>query len=262
MEKPKRETASPAPIAAEVLVAEDNPVNQELAQVYLEEMGCAVTIAADGRQAVDALARRAFDIVFMDCHMPVLDGFAATGLIRDAERQAGARRVPIVALTADALEGDRDRCLQAGMDDYLTKPFTEVQLADTLRRWVKRDTHVSAGALDPAVIKSLSARPGLWQRVAGTYLTHAPAMLEKLRTAVAEGSAAATHFAAHSFKSASANIGAAELAELCRQLETAARANDLSGAADLLARIETEYAGVRASIEEMLAPVSDRNAAS
>jgi PAS domain S-box-containing protein len=130
--------ASPAcadgPIAARVLLAEDNPVNQEVAVAMLEQLGCSVVRAANGRAAVThALAER-FDLVLMDCQMPEMDGFDATRMLR-ASGGLGAQ-VPIVALTANALAGDRDRCLDAGMDDYLSKPFSFEQLGAALRRWV------------------------------------------------------------------------------------------------------------------------------
>jgi two-component system, sensor histidine kinase and response regulator len=125
--------------AVRVLLVEDNAVNQKIAIAMLERLGCAVDAATDGRQALDAQARAAYDLIFMDCQMPVMDGFAATLAIRERETQFCAdgersRRVPIVAMTG--LEGDQERCLAHGMDDYLAKPFRQQQLQLMLERWV------------------------------------------------------------------------------------------------------------------------------
>ena len=123
---------------ARVLLAEDNVVNQVVAVAMLKGFGCEVEVAKDGHEAVSALERRCFDVVLMDCHMPEMDGFAATRAIRDREQARGAGHVPIIALTANAMEGDRDRCLAAGMDDYLSKPFKHSQLWSAVARWDTR----------------------------------------------------------------------------------------------------------------------------
>jgi signal transduction histidine kinase/ActR/RegA family two-component response regulator len=123
-----------------VLLAEDNPVNQAVALHMLENLGCQVELAGSGREAVAATRETAFDLILMDCQMPEVDGYEATALIRERERivSGGGISTPIVALTAHAMQGDRDRCLAAGMDDYLAKPFTQEQLLEVLRRWLKR----------------------------------------------------------------------------------------------------------------------------
>jgi signal transduction histidine kinase/ActR/RegA family two-component response regulator len=130
---PSREVAPLPP--ARILLAEDDAVNQMVVTAMLEKLGCVVDIVADGDAACRAVASRRYDLVFMDCHMPVLDGFEATRRIRQ-EAGVGAPRTPIVALTADALAGDRERCLDSGMDDYMTKPVSAAQLAAAVRRWV------------------------------------------------------------------------------------------------------------------------------
>lgn len=120
-----------------VLLVEDNPVNQEVGKLLLQSLGCAVDVADNGRLAVEAVFKNDFDLVFMDCQMPELDGYEATKLIRQKEEAdgGGRRRVTIVALTAHAMEGDREHCLEAGMDDYLPKPFNPAQLSEILKRW-------------------------------------------------------------------------------------------------------------------------------
>jgi CheY-like chemotaxis protein len=123
-----------------VLVAEDNPINRLVAVALLQNLGCAVETAENGRQALEAVERDHFDLVLMDVHMPELDGFAATAAIREQEEAEGqARHTPIVALTADALAGDAEKSLVAGMDDHLTKPVTRERLAAVLERWVRSD---------------------------------------------------------------------------------------------------------------------------
>jgi len=123
-----------------VLLVEDNPVNREVALSMLENLGCRVEMAADGLEAVEAASGTRFDLILMDCQMPRMDGYQATELIRQNERIPcrEAVRTPIVALTAHAMQGDRQQCLLAGMDDYLTKPFTQGQLSELLERWLKR----------------------------------------------------------------------------------------------------------------------------
>ena len=122
-----------------VLLVEDNPDNQDVSRTMLEKLGCLVTSAENGLLALDALERDRFDLVLMDCRMPEMDGYQATGLIRERERaggsQPGSAHIPIIAVTALALEGDRERCLDAGMDDYLSKPVTMNKLRAALARW-------------------------------------------------------------------------------------------------------------------------------
>jgi CheY-like chemotaxis protein len=121
---------------ARVLVAEDNPVNQEVAVAMLESLGCRVKVTSDGGAALAALERESYDLVLMDCQMPVLDGFAATAAWRQREKAADGRRVPIIALTANVIKGVQEQCREVGMDDYLSKPFEQAQLIATLNRWL------------------------------------------------------------------------------------------------------------------------------
>ena len=119
-----------------VLLAEDNPVNQLVARALLERAGCSVEVANDGKEALAMFAESTFDVIFMDCQMPVLDGYAATAAIR--RREGDARRTPVIAMTANAMPGDRERCLAAGMDDYLAKPIDDALLRATLELWLRR----------------------------------------------------------------------------------------------------------------------------
>jgi len=137
--------APPPPIemgdlAAHVLLAEDDSVNQMVVEAMLTRLGCIVEVVADGKAALGAAMHRRYDLILMDCHMPVMDGFEATRGIRDDEFERGRGRTPIVALTADALAGDRERCIESGMDDYMTKPVSSAMLAACVERWTGRKT--------------------------------------------------------------------------------------------------------------------------
>jgi CheY-like chemotaxis protein len=127
-------------LSAHVLLVEDDAINQMVVEAMLTRLGCEVDVAEDGAAACAAAARTRYDMILMDCHMPVMDGFEATHRIRGDEAQNRAARTPIVALTADALTGDRERCLQAGMDDYITKPVSSATLAAVVERWTGRKT--------------------------------------------------------------------------------------------------------------------------
>jgi len=131
----RRQEETQVQIHARALVVEDNVVNQKVAVRLLEKLGCRVDVAANGREAVNMLAQLTYDVVFMDCQMPEMDGFAATAAIRQGEACTG-QHMPIIAMTANAMQGDRERCLAAGMDDYLTKPFSMPQLTAVLQRWL------------------------------------------------------------------------------------------------------------------------------
>jgi signal transduction histidine kinase/ActR/RegA family two-component response regulator len=137
--------APPPPIemgelAAHVLLAEDDSVNQMVVEAMLTRLGCVVELVADGNAALEAVARRHYDLILMDCHMPAMDGFEATRRIRDDEFERSRGHTPIVALTADALAGDRERCIESGMDDYMTKPVSSAMLAACVERWTGRKT--------------------------------------------------------------------------------------------------------------------------
>jgi PAS domain S-box-containing protein len=234
-------TAHPsAALGSRLLLAEDNPVNQKVAQLTLEGLGYAVDVVADGAQALAALAGARYDAVLMDCQMPVLDGFAATQELR--LREGSGRRTPVIALTASAMASDRERCLEAGMDDYLSKPIRAEDLALVLRRWV-----VGAGedALDPTVIAGLEALgSGIVEEVLGLFLVDADERLSVLRSAT---DSAITLAAAHALKGGSGDVGATRVRELATELETRAREGLLPDPA-LLADVEGALRAVRAAV--------------
>ena len=233
-----------------VLVAEDNPINRLVTVRLLEELGYATETAEDGRQAVEAVARRGYDLVLMDCHMPQVDGCAATAEIRRHEREGvGGRRTPIVALTADALAGDAERCRAVGMDDYLAKPVTAKRLAAVVARWAQvRGAEADAPALDPAALEGLRAA-GLLDQVVALYVRDTPGQLEALRRAAERGEAATLAEVAHSLKGSSALLGATALAARAAELQGMGDAGALHGAPAAVDALEQELGYVRTALE-------------
>jgi two-component system, sensor histidine kinase and response regulator len=252
------------PLKARILLTEDNPVNREVTIGMVDLLQCAVTLAATGREAVEAATQTAFDLILMDCQMPEMDGFTATTTIRRQEADRGTRRhVPIIALTANAMEGDRARCLAAGMDDYLAKPFTLTQLKAVLTRWLTLDpvptspSDVPAEVPDPpadALSQTIPAgvdrsawaaieavqRPGhpdLLSRVLATYLQDSRLLVEQIRSAVQSHDAVTLHRAAHRLKSSSAQLGALATATHCKDLESLGRLAQLERAEELLTQL-------------------------
>jgi two-component system sensor histidine kinase/response regulator len=210
--------ASPAelPSRGRVLVAEDNPVNQLVIETQLRRRGFAVDIAADGLQAVQRLDPDVHVAVFMDCQMPNLDGYEATARIRAAEPED--RHIPIVAMTAHAFAGDRERCLKAGMDDYLSKPLRGEDLDAVLERWLAQP--VQNGLVDGArteVIRSFDA--GLIAKLVDIFERTTPPLLDELRGAVERGEETTVRQLAHKLRGSSETVGAQRLSELARQLE-------------------------------------------
>jgi signal transduction histidine kinase/CheY-like chemotaxis protein/HPt (histidine-containing phosphotransfer) domain-containing protein len=260
-----------------VLLAEDNPVNVEVAKAMLDSLGLAVHCARNGEEALQAARAGGYDIVLMDCQMPVMDGFAATAEIRRHEQDAGrARTLPIIAITANALQGDREACLAAGMDDYLSKPFSQQQLAAVIGRWIgipiaasvhhddelpvlpapvreviQRDV-INRHALDNIRALSQDRGDALVAKVIAAYVDDTPSHLQTLRRAIAGQDAASVRKVAHSLKSSSANVGAETLAQLCKEMETLGRADTTAGAATILIDMEQEFKAVRHSLSAIL----------
>jgi CheY-like chemotaxis protein len=202
------------------------------------------------------VTRGGFDLVLMDCHMPEMDGFAATTEIRRREG-VGGRRTPIVALTADALSGDAERCLAAGMDDYLTKPVTAERLAAVVARWVEMHGEPAVAAtpadrdvVDPAVLEGLRAA-GLLDEVVALYLRETPTQLEALRRAAERGEAATLAEVAHSLKGSSVLLGATALAARAAELQGMGDAGALHGAPAAVHALEQELGCVRAVLEAL-----------
>jgi len=222
-----------------ILLAEDNPINQEVAAGLLESLDCIVTIVENGQEAVEATGDRAFDLVLMDCQMPVMDGFEATSTIR--KMLSGGERLPIIALTANDLEDAKTACLAAGMDDFLSKPFTRQELQALLTRWQPSAlpspraepepkaapafaAETEASSLDLAPIDTLRAldpngERNIVQRAVTKFADYSDELLARLANAIGEGNIEEVSRLAHSLKSSSANLGATDLSRQCTELE-------------------------------------------
>jgi PAS domain S-box-containing protein len=262
-----RPIAAPPRIRGHVLLAEDNAINQEVARGVLEIEGFRVTIVSDGKEALDACLRDSFDLILMDCQMPEMDGFEATRKIREKELQSSAKRIPIIALTANAMNQDREECLKAGMDDYLSKPYGRLQVRDILNRWVPQSAPMHASAEEPAraapsttgdvidrkaldAIRALQTHDGtdFLGRLIKLYLADSPRLIQKLKQAAAASDLPEMVRGAHTLRSSSANLGAMGLSRLCEELETSARRGVADMATSLAAKVETEYDLVRIAL--------------
>jgi len=227
-----------------VLVAEDNPVNQRVAVRQLERLGIAADAVANGIEAVEAASRADYALVLMDVQMPEMDGFAAA---RELRRRGTP--VPIVALTANALSGDRERCLDAGMDDYLAKPIDEEALARVLRQFLPAEREEVPSVLDEATLDRLrEVSSDFLREIAHVYLDDAPSRLDAIRAAVVRNDPRALSFAAHAFKSGSGNLGATAVSALCAELEARGKEGNMTDAPGKVAELEREYAKVEAAL--------------
>jgi PAS domain S-box-containing protein len=251
-----------------VLLAEDNEVNQRLVLRLLEKQGHAVTVANNGREALAALERELFDLVLMDVQMPEMGGFETTAAVRKRERSTG-RHVPIVALTAHAMKGDRERCLEAGMDAYLAKPVQGPQLFRAIAEVVPvgRDSHpvqawtgwesrpTGAGAPDrQALLARLGGDEDLLGEVVGLLLDESPRLLAEAEAAVAAGDAGRLERTAHRLKGAIRNFGTGAAAEAAERLEALGRSGNLDGAAAACRELGEALHGLRAALATAAAP--------
>jgi signal transduction histidine kinase/DNA-binding response OmpR family regulator len=251
--KPPAGKADPKPalpkLTGKILLAEDNDVNKFIVVSWLERLGITASHARNGREAVDMAEQEDFDLILMDCQMPELDGFAATREIRRREAGTG-RHTPIVALTANAIDGDRDSCLKAGMDDYLTKPFKGAQLTDLILQWFPGALRTPAPAsapFDAALLSGLLAiapEEGrhLRRQIIDLFLLHAPLKLAALRAALSSGSLSAVAGLARELVQAARPVGAAILADLAESLAIDAENGNEAAATRRIGDLATEQA--------------------
>ncbi|MGI8809399.1 MAG: BREX system ATP-binding domain-containing protein [Acidimicrobiales bacterium] len=244
-----------------VLVVEDNATNQMVASGLLSRLGYDVEIVSDGRQAVAAVASSDYATVLMDCNMPVMDGYAATAAIR--RQEAAGAHIPIVAMTASAMVGDRERCLAAGMDDYVPKPVSLGELDRVLSRW-REDGGAPAEAPEAIAVDQLASLRALddggtfLAAVVDSFLTSSVVSLQELAAAADSGDADALSRAAHRFKGEAAIVGAAPLASLCEDLESMTAPLDRAAARSLVVKADVEMATVRAALQAEMASVQGR----
>jgi PAS domain S-box-containing protein len=277
----------PRIIGARILLAEDNPVNREVAVCMLEQLGCQVVAVEHGREAVMQAESSRFDLVLMDCQMPEMDGFAATKAIREGELRTGWY-APIVALTAHAIDNHRERCLAAGMDDYMSKPFTQVDLGEMIQRWIRRpgdrtklsSDHSKAGQAEPAqsssdqteqrvtpmpeiapldlpladqVLAQIRAlrRPGRPDPVAQiltSFLDSSATYIGAIQQAMVHQDAAALFHAAHALKSSSAMIGAMGLSSILKDIEIMGRQGNVAGVQTRMDELDRVYEAVKQAV--------------
>jgi PAS domain S-box-containing protein len=242
-------SAGQAPL--QILLADDNAVNQKLALALLAKMGYRADVVTNGAEALEALTRRSYDVVLMDVEMPVMDGLEASRRI-NREWPAG-QRPRIIAMTANAMQGDRETCLAAGMDDYLSKPIRREELAAALARSeahaVSDDSRSAeeGGNSEPFDLAELEATvgdPAFVRELISTFLNDAPGLVRALRSSLDERDLEELRRAAHTLKSNGRTFGATALATLSEELEQSAQQGTLAGAAELVTRIEDEYARV------------------
>jgi len=236
-----------------ILLAEDNTVNQKLALRLLQQMGYRADVASNGLEAVEALERQPYDVVLMDVQMPEMDGLEASRQINQRWPRAGRPR--IIAMTANAMQGDRELCLAAGMDDYIAKPIRVPELVSALS---KTRPHGERGArselsdpvIDPATLEGLKATTdaAFVQELIDTFLDDSPNLIAEMRQALPSGNAEAFRRAAHSLKSNSASFGALTLSALAKELEMMGKAGDLEGAGGKLEQLAAEYEPVQQAL--------------
>jgi CheY-like chemotaxis protein len=208
------------PAELRVLIAEDNEVNQLVIEKMLTKRGVEVDVANDGVEALAKLATGSYAAVFMDCQMPNLDGYSTTARIRESE--GAGERLPVIAMTAHAMKGDRERCLEAGMDDYLAKPLRPEALDEVLERWLGFAPVAAAveAIIDDARMRSFrDDYPDIVDQLLDLFLTSTPPLLDELREAVDAGDDDALRRTAHKLKGSCQNIGATFMATLCRSIE-------------------------------------------
>lgn len=259
-----------------VLLVEDNPVNLAVAQRLLTRYGLSCVTALDGKEALELLNKEKIDLVFMDCQMPVMDGYEATRLIRQQEVTSDSR-LPVIAMTANAMQGDKEKCLAAGMDDYLSKPVSMDSMREMLGRWLpgqdqqdeqqsgpqttgssrpdsgEREHEVAVDdVLDHAILDELKeVMEGDCAIIIRTYLKNTPELIQGLKQST---TAKGMVLPAHSLKSSSANVGAMRLSAVAKEVEYAAKADNLEAASLLLEQLLREY---QSAIEALQAWVSD-----
>ncbi len=242
-----------------ILIAEDNVVNQKVALHQLQKLGFLADVVDNGRAALDALESSQYDLVFMDCQMPELDGYAATRELRGWER--AERRTWVVAMTANSLAGDREKCLAAGMDDYVSKPVKIEDLQAAIHRFLglrdiqteARD-HGTAAAIDLNAIESFRVLDDLTGddllvKLINLFLDNTPKVLGEARAALAANATPQLARAAHTLKGSCSNFGAERMRTACQRLEELANRGVLEGAEELLAAVEKEYSYVRVALE-------------
>src|SRR5215218_10319405 len=259
--------ARPEGEVGHVLLAEDYPVNRMVAIAMLERSGYRVDAVGNGKEAVEALSGVPYAAVLMDVQMPEMDGYEATAEIR--RREGSGPRTPIIAMTANAMQGDREKAIEAGMDDYVAKPVGREELEAVLRRWISRpedgpsvqnDEDPGPPTIDLSVLESRrgpqkGGEPDKLARIVNLFVEDVPIQLAAIRRAVERGEAQEVEEKAHMLKGGSGYMGAARLAQMCARLEESGASGELSRAPELLDAIETEFGRVRPALTAAIAKI-------
>ncbi len=243
-----------------ILLVEDNPTNQQVALGILGKMGFTADAVGDGKEAIRALETVAYDLVFMDVQMPVMDGFEATAAIRSSRTAAINPRVPIIAMTAHAMKGDRERCLKAGMDDYIPKPIVPKSLAAVLDKWLGQVQKQAVELREPAG-SPIFDRQAFADRLMGDlelikeitvgFLKDMPGQMHRLEKYIEKGDGKAAGGQAHSIKGAAANVGGMAFSAAAQAIEQAAKAGDLKKVSELLPELERQFQFLQERLQEM-----------
>ncbi len=270
--KPQQLSESNKATYGKVLLAEDNPVNQQVAKAMLSKLGIRMVLAQNGQEAIQKVQTEHFDLVLMDCQMPIVDGYEATTSIRELSNPQG--KIPIVALTANAMSDDKEKCSDAGMNDFLSKPYSLEQLKTILTRWIPNDgekvTDLSQESqsnidtmdknnpvLNPQQLETFRSldpdgEMNLAHQVLSTFQSTAPEYFNQIEQGVLTQNNPQLKSAAHAIKSSAANIGADGLSALCQKLEKCARDNQAAETEKLFYEFKQEYEKVLAAIKGLL----------
>ena len=238
-----------------ILVAEDNPVNQKVVLCMLQKLGHAPTLTADGAEAVAAVKREAFDLILMDVQMPEMNGFEATTCIRALEQEAGLPRLPIIAMTARAMKGDREKCLNAGMDDYISKPVQMDRLGEVLRKWipdVSEETDVAPAINTELTLSRVDGDPELLAEISGLFCQDYPGWLSRIEAAINRADGASLQAEAHTLKGSVSNFGAQSTVELLEKLESIGLANDMEQTDEVCANLKRQLQHIETSLKELV----------
>ncbi len=279
---------------ANILVAEDNPVNQDVALNMLKVLGFNVELVSTGKEVIEALTHTTYDLILMDCQMPEMDGYEATKIIREQEKMQKEyhnihNHIPIIAMTAHAMEGDREKCLDSGMDDYLGKPFDLDKLQNLLTPWLspkktagdqpaisepektsQKPTHgqntwpkhpsevyVEKSTIDRSFLDNIRAlqiegEPDILNQVINNYLKDSVKLIDNLREAIHKSNIEQIKNTAHSLKSSCANVGAVKLSSLCKELEMKSKSNSIENASAILLEIKDEHKKVTEALKSKI----------
>jgi len=264
------QTALAAEIPLRILVAEDNQINQKLVQNIFEGLGYKPSLVSNGKEAVRIVEKQPFDIIFMDVQMPEMDGLEATRYIN--QRLNLPLKPVIIAMTAFALEGDKDKCLEAGMDDYISKPFLVEEIIERIRKWFphpsgaqQKDTvtkpiaraATKGDVLDETVLKRLKemtagSDPAFFKQVIRMYIDQSAELVKSIAIACREKNATQLAQDAHKLKGSSLNVGAKKVSDTCLRLERNGKNGETNGCEPLVAQLQRDFSEAAAELERMI----------